>query len=131
MVTNKTFHILQCELKDLEETHEELLKKYSAIKEENEELHDKIRDQNLAVKKATGVLQDTLEITKRQQALLDFMVQGVFDDDESIEFVGIKTYRGGWEVLSLNGNKIDVNRDSDVTIWANANEAVNIDVSNR
>ena len=59
--------------------------------------------------------------------VIQFLAARNFGDNPAIEFAAIKTYRG-WETLYLHGEKLNPS-GKDVTIWAEDNEAVRVEVS--
>ena len=54
------------------------------------------------------------EIIKSQQEVIEFLTTQKFSA-ENIEFAAIKRYRG-WDCLYLNGQKVNTDRSSDITI---------------
>ena len=59
--------------------------------------------------------------------VIQFLAARKFGDNPAIEFAAIKTYRG-WETLYLHGEELNPS-GKDVTIWAENNEAVRVEVS--
>lgn len=60
--------------------------------------------------------------------VIQFLAARKFGDNPTIEFAAIKTYRDGWITMFLNGEEIRAN-GKDVTIWAENNEAVRVEVN--
>ena len=130
MIRNKVYE-------QLKNDYENLKYKYDRAVDDNRLKCDqisanerKIAEMQLAIKQASSTLQDALETIKLQQELMSFMYKGEIAENPSIEFAGVKTLRNGWELLNLRGKDISVEDHDDVTIWANANEAVQVDVEN-
>lgn len=59
--------------------------------------------------------------------VIQFLTARKFGDDSTIEFAAIKTYRG-WVTLYLNGEELNPS-NKDVTIWADVDEPVRVEVS--
>ena len=59
--------------------------------------------------------------------VIQFLAARKFGTDPAIEFAAIKTYRG-WETLYLHGEELNPS-GKDVTIWADVNEPVRVEVS--
>lgn len=74
--------------------------------------------------------EDLHEIIKEQQAVISFLTVGTIND-ETIELAAVKTYRGGWKILSYHGINImpTVNGWSDITIYSPPHDPVNVQVS--
>lgn len=128
MVTNKKYKEM-CEERDLlqsllndcrDQLHDE--------EESYRELEKKIKERNDAMRRASSTLQNALETIKKQQDMLSFLYKGEMIDNPAVEFIGVKTYRNGWEYMMLHGDTLDIPKGADVTIWADHGEAIRIDV---
>ena len=85
--------------------------------EEVQELNEKLCKQ----------VNQLLGINNVNADVIQFLAARKFGDDPTIEFAAIKTYRG-WETLYLHGEELNPS-GKNVTIWADMNEPVNIEVS--
>lgn len=128
MVTNKKYKEM-CEERDLlqsllndcrDQLHDE--------EESYRELEKKIKERNDAMRRASSTLQNALETIKKQQDMLSFLYKGEMVDNPAVEFIGVKTYRNGWEYLMLHGKEMSVAKDADLTIWADHTEAIQVEV---
>ena len=128
MVTNKKYKEV-CEERDslqslLSKCRGQLRKKEVSY----DDLEFKINEQNKAIRQATSTLQDALETIKKQQDMLSFLYKGEMVDNPAVEFIGVKTYRNGWEYLMLHGKEMSIAKDADLTIWADHTEAIQVEV---
>lgn len=118
------------------EKYEELNEEYQKLKEN----YDKLFDRNSEILKSlnneidhcnriVSRLATVCDTNKVNTDVIQFLTARKFGDDPTIEFAAIKTYRGGWVTLYLNGEDLNPN-GKDVTIWADRDEPVRIEVSN-
>lgn len=130
MFNNKKIKELQSIIdrnkEELDWCYEETDNLKKGLKEKTKELSE-IKS---TIAQASTTLQSCLETIRLQQDLLAFMYKGEIAENPSIEFAGVKTLRGGWELLNLRGKDISVNKSDDITIWASHDEAVRVDVEN-
>lgn len=130
MIRNKIYEQLKNDYENLQNKYDRTIKDYQSMRDELLANNKKLAEFQTSIKQATSTLQDALETIKLQQELMSFMYKGEIAENPSIEFAGVKTLRNGWELLNLRGKDISVEDHDDVTIWANANEAVQVDVEN-
>lgn len=118
-------------------------KKYEELNEEYQKLkenYDKLFDRNCEIIKSlnnetdhcnriNSRLATICDVNKVNADVIQFLAARKFGDDPTIEFAAVKTYRGGWVTLYLNGEELNPN-GKDVTIWADRDEPVRIEVSN-
>ena len=128
MVKNKTYEAVCKERDRFQEDFNYYREKYEEERVLNKEHESKIQEQNQAIRKATSTLENALETIKKQQDLLSFLYHGEMVDNPAVEFIGVKTYRNGWEYLMLHGETLDIPNGADVTIWADHGEAIRVDV---
>ena len=128
MVTNKKYKEM-CEERDsLQSLLNDCRDQLHDEEESYRELEKKIKERNDAMRRASSTLQNALETIKKQQDMLSFLYKGEMVDNPAVEFIGVKTYRNGWEYMMLHGETLDISKNSDVTIWADHGEAIRIDV---
>ena len=130
MIRNKVYEQLKNDYENLQNKYDRTIKDYQSMRDELLANNKKLAEFQTSIKQATSTLQDALETIKLQQELMSFMYKGEIAENPSIEFAGVKTLRNGWELLNLRGKNISVEDHDDVTIWANADEAVQVDVEN-
>lgn len=115
--------------KKLNEDYAELKNKYDELSNKNAEL---IASLDRVIKHCNQIdskLTMVCDVNKVNADVIQFLATRKFGDDPTIEFAAVKTYRGGWVTLYLNGEEFNPN-GKDVTIWADRDEPVRIEVSN-
>lgn len=130
MIRKRVYEQLKNDYENLQNKYDRTIKDYQSMRDELLANNKKLAEFQTSIKQATSTLQDALETIKLQQELMSFMYKGEIAENPSIEFAGVKTLRNGWELLNLRGKDISVEDHDDVTIWANADEAVQVDVEN-
>lgn len=120
--------------KDLKDSYDKLAKSYcdaiteiQKYKTQLEELEKNNKQLMNDSKYEKMRLDQLIGINNVNADMIQFLAAKKFGDDPTIEFAAIKTYRG-WETLYLHGEKLNP-YGKNVTIWANMNEPVNIEVS--
>lgn len=120
--------------KDLKDNYDKLAKSYcdaiteiQKYKTQLEELEKNNKQLMNNFKYEKMRLDQLIGINNVNADMIQFLAARKFGDDPTIEFAAIKTYRG-WETLYLHGEKLNP-YGKNVTIWANMNEPVNIEVS--
>lgn len=113
--------------RDFNQYHEDQ-KKYKIEAEKNkitiDKLNNKITDLIITIDKSNNKITDLINTINSQQAVIEFLVNQKFSSEE-IEFAAIKKYRS-WECLYLNGNKIDMDRCTDLNICWTPNQPVTV-----
>lgn len=119
---------------DLKDNYDKLAKSYcNAIREiqkyktQLEELEKNNKQLTNASKYERMRLDQLIGINNVNADVIQFLAARKFGNDPAIEFAAIKTYRG-WETLYLHGEELNPS-GKDVTIWAENNEAVRVEVS--
>ena len=64
-----------------------------------------------------------------QTAISEFLINDRITCDGTIEFAAIKSYRDGWKLMVLHGEDITPKKLSNVTIWANNGEAMQVETT--
>ena len=105
---------------EVQELNEKLCKRNQKLEKHNEEL-----EKNLS--RVLSQVNQLVGINNVNADVIQFLAARKFGDDSTIEFAAIKTYRG-WETLYLHGEELSPS-GKDVTIWAENNEAVRVEVS--
>ena len=97
---------LQKNIDDRKHEYALLLKQYCS-------LQDRFCDLERQLKQKEDYLNKILEINKEKDksiweiaGALSAVTEGVFRED-CVEFAALKTYRGGWEYIYLNGNQVE------------------------
>lgn len=120
--------------KDLKDDYDKLAKsycdaiteiqKYKTQLEELEKNNKQLRNSSQYEKMR---LDQLIGINNVNADVIQFLAARKFGTDPAIEFAAIKTYRG-WVTLYLNGEELNPN-NKDVTIWADRDEPVRVEVS--
>ena len=120
--------------KDLKDSYDKLAKSYcdaiteiQKYKTQLEELEKNNKQLINNSKYEKMRLDQLLGINNVNADVIRFLAARKFGDNPTIEFAAIKTYRG-WETLYLHGEELNPS-GKDVTIWAENNEAVRVEVS--
>lgn len=120
--------------KDLKDNYDKLAKSYcdaiteiQKYKTQLEELEKNNKQLTNASKYERMRLDQLIGINNVNADVIQFLAARKFGNDPAIEFAAIKTYRG-WETLYLHGEELNPS-GKDVTIWAENNEAVRVEVS--
>lgn len=120
--------------KDLKDSYDKLAKSYcdaiteiQKYKTQLEELEKNNKQLMNNSKYEKMRLDQLIGINNVNADMIQFLAARKFGDNPTIEFAAIKTYRG-WETLYLHGEKLNP-YGKNVTIWANMNEPVSIEVS--
>ena len=120
--------------KDLKNDYDKLVNDYhTAIADEQyyKEQLAELQQNNAKLKddfsRVQGQLNQLIGINNVNADVIQFLATRKFGDDQTIELAAIKTYRG-WETLYLNGEELNPN-GKDVTIWADHQEPVRIEVT--
>lgn len=120
--------------KDLKDNYDKLAKSYcdaiteiQKYKTQLEELEKNNKQLINNSKYEKMRLDQLIGINNVNADVIRFLAARKFGDNPTIEFAAIKTYRG-WETLYLHGEELNPS-GKDVTIWAENNEAVRVEVS--
>ena len=120
--------------KELKRDYDKLIKDYhTAIadaqkyKTQLENLQKIYADQKYDYHGLQAQMSQLIGINNVNTDVIQFLAARKFGDNPAIEFAAIKTYRG-WETLYLHGEELNPS-GKDVTIWAENNEAVRVEVS--
>lgn len=120
--------------KELKSDYDKLIKDYhTAIadaqkyKTQLENLQKIYADQKYDYRGLQAQMSQIIGINNVNTDVIQFLAARKFGDNPAIEFAAIKTYRG-WETLYLHGEELNPS-GKDVTIWAENNEAVRVEVS--
>jgi len=120
--------------KDLKDNYDKLAKSYcdaiteiQKYKTQLEELEKNNKQLTNNSKYEKMRLDQLIGINNVNADVIQFLAARKFGDNPTIEFAAIKTYRG-WETLYLHGEELNPS-GKDVTIWADNNEAVRVEVS--
>jgi len=120
--------------KDLKDNYDKLAKSYcdaiteiQKYKTQLEELEKNNKQLTNNSKYEKMRLDQLIGINNVNADVIQFLAARKFGDNPTIEFAAIKTYRG-WETLYLHGEELNPS-GKDVTIWAENNEAVRVEVS--
>ena len=120
--------------KELKSDYDKLIKDYhTAIadaqkyKTQLENLQKIYADQKYDYHGLQAQMSQLIGINNVNTDVIQFLAARKFGDNPAIEFAAIKTYRG-WETLYLHGEELNPS-GKDVTIWAENNEAVRVEVS--
>lgn len=98
-----------------------------SLQEEVKTMKDQLMEAKFELGKSNEKLQSVINSNKINSDVIQYLAARRFGDDSKIEFAAIKTYRG-WETLYLNGEELNPN-GKDVTIWADHQEPVRIEVT--
>lgn len=98
-----------------------------SLQEEVKTLKDQLMEAKFELGKTNEKLQSVISSNKINSDVIQYLAARRFGDDSKIELAAIKTYRG-WEALYLNGEELNPN-GKDVTIWADYQEPVRIEVT--
>ena len=136
--------------KELEEKYKELGEQYNSLKsgydlecninntyrENLSDAEKEIRDIKKELEEARSNIRhlearlvSLIDENKINTEIVGFLITEKCEKDPLIEFAGIKTYRDGWKALYVGGEEINVRKHDNVTIFADANEPVRVDVS--
>lgn len=115
---NKEIEKLTGDIKNLRMASQDLLIKNDELKQQIRHLEG-YRNQVDAQTEAIVSLSSALK----------FLADEVYCDNTGIEFAAIKTYRGGWRVMAVNGEMLDIGPNDEVTIFSPPNERINVQVS--
>ena len=107
--------------------NEKLCKRNQKLEKHNEELHEHNEELEKNLSRVLSQVNQLVGINNVNADVIQFLAARKFGDDSTIEFAAIKTYRG-WETLYLHGEELSPS-GKDVTIWAENNEAVRVEVS--
>lgn len=120
--------------KDLKDNYDKLAKSYcdaiteiQKYKTQLEELEKNNKQLKNASEYERMRLDQLIGINNVNTDVIQFLAARKFGDDSTIEFAAIKTYRG-WVTLYLNGEELNPS-NKDVTIWADVDEPVRVEVS--
>lgn len=120
--------------KDLKDNYDKLAKSYcdaiteiQKYKTQLEELEKNNKQLMNNSKYEKMRLDQLIGINNVNADVIQFLAARKFGDNPTIEFAAIKTYRG-WETLYLHGEELNPS-GKNVTIWADMNEPVSIEVS--
>ena len=120
--------------KDLKDNYDKLAKSYcdaiteiQKYKTQLEELEKNNKQLMNNSKYEKMRLDQLIGINNVNADVIQFLAARKFGTDPAIEFAAIKTYRG-WETLYLHGEELNPS-GKNVTIWADMNEPVSIEVS--
>ncbi len=120
--------------KDLKDNYDKLAKSYcdaiteiQKYKTQLEELEKNNKQLINNSKYEKMRLDQLIGINNVNADVIRFLAARKFGDNPTIEFAAIKTYRG-WETLYLHGEELNPS-GKDVTIWADVNEPVRVEVS--
>lgn len=120
--------------KDLKNNYDKLTEDYNrevASTQYYKGLVEELRKSNARLlddcEKERGRINTLVGINNVNADVIQFLATRKFGDDPTIEFAAIKTYRG-WEALYLHGEELNPS-GKNVTIWADLNEPVSIEVS--
>lgn len=121
--------------KELKSDYDKLIKDYhTAIadaqkyKTQLENLQKIYADQKYDYHGLQAQMSRLIGINNINADVIQFIAARKFGDNPAIEFAAIKTYRGGWVTLYLNGEELNPN-GKDVTIWADRDEPVRVEVN--
>lgn len=112
---------------EVQELNEKLCKRNQILEKHNEELHEHNEELEENLSRVLSQVNQLLGINNANADVIRFLAARKFGDNPTIEFAAIKTYRG-WETLYLHGEELNPS-GKDVTIWAENNEAVRVEVS--
>lgn len=114
---------------ELKEDYDDLNNKYQELINKNSKLLDSLNKEIEHCNRLDSRLATICDVNKVNADVIQFLAARKFGDDPTIEFAAVKTYRGGWVTLYLNGEELNPN-GKDVTIWADRDDPVRIEVSN-
>lgn len=136
--------------KELEEKYKELGEKYNSLKssydlecninntcreklsdveKENRDIKKELEEARSNIRHLEAKLVSLIDENKINTEIVGFLITEKCEKDPLIEFAGIKTYRDGWKALYVGGEEINARKHDNVTIFANTNEPVQVEVS--
>lgn len=112
---------------EVQELNEKLCERNQKLEKHNEELRERNEELEKNLSRVLSQVNQLIGINNVNADVIQFLAARKFGDNPAIEFAAIKTYRG-WETLYLHGEELNPS-GKDVTIWAENNEAVRVEVS--
>ena len=121
-------YINEKKYQELKEDYDDLNNKYQELINKSSKLLDSLNKEIEHCNRLDSKLTTMCDTNKVNADVIQFLAARKFGDDPTIEFAAIKTYRGGWVTLYLNGEELNPN-GKDVTIWADRDEPMRIEVA--
>ena len=109
--------------------YKKLLDEYDVLKQKYDDAINSLKESKDTCKRLNLMLEDMAYSNNTHVDLIQFLITEKFSNNKTIEFAGIKTYRDGWVTLCVNGEQYNPRKDKNVTIWADVNEPVKVEVS--
>lgn len=128
-LNDESFQSLEKKIEILEQQRDTLLR-------ECDSLENKIQDMQEQLDKKDAYLNKLLEINKEKDksiweiaGALSAVTEGVFRED-CVEFACLKTYRGGWQYIYINGEQAkDFRMAQNLCLYWAEGEPVNLEVN--
>ena len=129
---------LQKDLEAMTKNYEIAVRDYQEMKRQRDELDDtrqklelKVLELTSLIKSKDSTIENLAYSDLSKSHTIEFLCNRELKENQDIEFAAIKSYRNGWQFVFLNGKELNITPKDDVTIWADYDERVKVEIENR
>ena len=129
---------LQKDLEAMTKNYEIAVRDYQEMKKQRDELDDtrqklelKVLELTSLIKSKDSTIENLAYSDLSKSHTIEFLCNRELKENQDIEFAAIKSYRNGWQFVFLNGKELKITPKDDVTIWADYDERVKVEIENR
>ena len=129
---------LQKDLEAMTKNYEIAVRDYQEMKRQRDELDDtrqklelKVLELTSLIKSKDSAIENLAYSDLSKSHTIEFLCNRELKENQDIEFAAIKSYRNGWQFVFLNGKELNITPKDDVTIWADYDERVKVEIENR
>ena len=129
---------LQKDLEAMTKNYEIAVRDYQEMKRQRDELDDtrqklelKVLELTSLIKSKDSTIENLAYSDLSKSHTIEFLCNRELKENQDIEFAAIKSYRNGWQFVFLNGKELNITPKDDVTIWADYDEKVKVEIENR
>ena len=129
---------LQKDLEVMTKNYEIAVRDYQEMKRQCDELDDtrqklelKVLELTSLIKSKDSTIENLAYSDLSKSHTIEFLCNRELKENQDIEFAAIKSYRNGWQFVFLNGKELNITPKDDVTIWADYDERVKVEIENR
>ena len=137
-MTNEKRKELQKDLEVMKKNYEIAVRDYQEMKRQRDELDDtrqklelKVLELTSLIKSKDSTIENLAYSDLSKSHTIEFLCNRELKENQDIEFAAIKSYRNGWQFVFLNGKELNITPKDDVTIWADYDERVKVEIENR
>ena len=137
-MTNEKRKELQKDLEVMKKNYEIAVSDYQEMKRQRDELDDtrqklelKVLELTSLIKSKDSTIENLAYSDLSKSHTIEFLCNRELKENQDIEFAAIKSYRNGWQFVFLNGKELNITPKDDVTIWADYDERVKVEIENR